>query len=74
MAILYNQASPTEINEDEFSHVVLLSPVNKKIEYYFLAAWEQDPDGIGTKQEFIEYIDNLVELLNNPVVVELVKD
>lgn len=74
MAILYSQASPTEINEDEFSHVVLLSPVNNTVEYYFLAAWEHDPDGIGTKQEFIEYLDNQVELLNNPVDIKIAMD
>ena len=72
MAILYTQDSPVELNEDEFSHVVLLSPVNNRIEYYFLAAWEQEPGGITTKQEFIEYLDKQVDLLNNPVEINII--
>jgi hypothetical protein len=72
MAILYNQDSPVEINEDVFSHVVLLSPVNNKVEYYFLAAWEQETNGVKTKQEFIDYLDEQVNFLNNPVDIRII--
>ncbi len=74
MAILYNQSEPVEITEDDLSHVVVLSPANNQVEYYFLAAWEQESDGIKTKQEFVEYLDAQINRLNTPVEVSIDKE
>lgn len=71
MAVLFSQDSPAEITEDELSYVVLMSPADNRVEYYFLAAWEQEPNGITSKEEFIEYLDQQVTLLNNPVKISV---
>ncbi|KPL14409.1 MAG: hypothetical protein AMS26_10705 [Bacteroides sp. SM23_62] len=70
MAIMFNRNYLIEITEDELSHVVVLEPDNGSLTYYFLAAWEQEPDGIKTKEEFIEYLKEMVQRLNHPLMVQ----
>ncbi len=72
IAILYNTSALIEHTEDELSYVVKLKPADKKVEYYFCAAWEQEPNGIKSEQEFIEYLNNTLIILNNPPVIELI--
>ena len=71
MAVLFNNSDLVELTEDEFSHVVVLKPKFKKLDYYFTSAWEQEPGGITTKEDFIEYLDQMVQELNNAVKVKL---
>ena len=66
MAILYNKNDLIKIDEDEYSHVVVLKPTENKLNYYFLAAWEKELNGIKSKEEFIEYLNNEINKLNNP--------
>jgi len=71
IAVLYKQSDLIELSEDELSHIIQLKPEQGKFEYYFCAAWEQEPDGITNEEEFIKYLDHTIALLNNPIVVEL---
>jgi len=71
IAIFYKHVNLLEITEDEFSHVIKLKPENGKAEYYFCAAWEQEPDGIKDRNDFIKYLDETLEQLNNPPVVKV---
>jgi len=70
IAIIYKKKDLLEITQDEVSEIVKLKPNNKKLEYYFCAAWEQEPNGIKTQEEFEKYLKDVVEELNNPVTVE----
>lgn len=70
MAILFKNDDLIELTEDEHSQVVVLKPKHKSLEYYFLAAWEQEPGGITNNEEFIKYLDETVDKLNNPIYSE----
>ena len=67
MAILFKKGDLLEITEDDHSHVLVLKPTNNKITYYFLAAWEKEPEGITKENEFLSWLDEVVQKLNNPV-------
>jgi hypothetical protein len=71
IAVLYNAKDLIKQTEDKLSHVLVLRPSNSKVEYYFTAAWIQEPNGIKNQNEFVNYLDNLLIKLNNPIVVEL---
>jgi hypothetical protein len=70
MAILYKTKDLIKLAEDEDDHVVVLKPFENKLTYYFLAAWEQEPGGIKNKTEFIDYLNEQTEILNNKPVVK----
>ncbi|RDV15440.1 DUF4861 domain-containing protein [Pontibacter diazotrophicus] len=70
IAVLFRMKDLLEITEDELSHVVQLKPSGNKVEYYFLAAWELEPEGIKTKTDFIKYLNKTAQELENPVQVQ----
>lgn len=70
MAILYRTEDLVEITEDEHSHVVVLHPNNGSLVYYFLGAWQQEPDGIQTRAEFEAYLDDVITRLNQPIEIQ----
>jgi len=55
--------------ETEDSYVLILKPTEGKLNYYFAAAWEQEPEGIKTYEEFINYLDETLIILNQPLEV-----
>lgn len=66
MAIFYEIATTTEVKKGEFDYLIEFKPTTKPISYYFLAAWEQEVNGIKTENEFIKYLDTkLAELTAN---------
>lgn len=69
IAVIFSSNQKMEFTQDDNSHVVVLKPENNNLSYYFLAAWEQEKDGIKDKESFIKYLDQLVEELSNPLVV-----
>lgn len=69
MAVLYRQADLLEQAEDELSRVVVLQPNAGKLDYYFLAAWEKEPNGITSKEEFIHYLDEVLMELDRSITV-----
>ncbi len=70
MAILFKQNDLIEITEDEYSHVVVLKPEDGSLTYYFLAAWEKEPDGIKTKEGFVDYLNETVQKLDHSIMVQ----
>lgn len=70
IAILFKKKDLIELTEDAVSQIVKLKPNNGKLEYYFCAAWEQEPGGIKTQEEFDKYLLTVVEELNNPLTIE----
>lgn len=71
IAILFNSKEQPKITEDELSYIVKLKPINKKVTYYFCAAWEQELNGIKSQKEFETYLNNVIQELNNPIKVEI---
>ncbi|MCG3120085.1 MAG: hypothetical protein ALAOOOJD_02686 [bacterium] len=70
MAVLYQKNDLSEVTEDQFSHVVVLKPKNGRLTYYFLGAWEQEPNGIRTAEEFEAYLNQTVRELNSPIAID----
>jgi hypothetical protein len=73
IVIFYPQTDLIEITEDPLSYIVKLKPSDGKVIYYFAAAWDQEEDGIRNTEEFKNYLDKTITLLNNPVFVEIKK-
>lgn len=70
IAVLYPGKQLLQLAEDDLNHVVILTPENGKVSYYFLAAWDQEPNGITTSQAFVDYLNTTVQQLNQPIVVD----
>lgn len=71
MAVLFAPESSIEFAGDEHNHVVKLKPYSGHLEYYFLAAWELEPNGITDKESFMDYLERTAEDLANPVTVSV---
>jgi hypothetical protein len=71
IAVLFKRSDLIELTKDQYSHIVKLKPSNGKLDYYFVAAWEGEPNGIKTEEGFIAYLDKLARELAAPVVVEV---
>jgi hypothetical protein len=72
MAIFYRSEDLIKLAEDDLNYVIVLKPNANKLTYYFLAAWEQEPGGIKSKAEFIDYLNEQNEVLNNRLVVKYI--
>jgi len=70
MAIFYKSENLVKLTEDEENHVIILKPDNNELEYYFAAAWENEKEGIKNINEFREYLETTITLLNNPLLVK----
>ncbi|NOQ98166.1 MAG: DUF4861 domain-containing protein, partial [Calditrichae bacterium] len=71
MAVLYNKSDLIERVDDGQSHIVVLKPDQGKLRYYFLAAWEQEQEGIKNLAKFREYLDREILKLNKPISLTL---
>lgn len=71
LAVIFRNEDLIEITDDPFSYVVQLKPVNGKVEYYFLAAWELEKDGIKNEKQFVDYLDQTIKELNQPLIVNI---
>jgi len=70
IAILYNTANLATITEDLINHIVVLKPENNILHYNLVAAWEKEPGGINTKAEFMAYLNSLIAILNQPLIIK----
>lgn len=70
MAVLYKKSDWMETTADDLSHVVVLKPSGNKLTYYFLAAWEQEPNGIKTEEAFQKYLEDEIQKLSTPLAVK----
>lgn len=57
MAILYRIDQVAEIHDSKYDHLVIFHPSETPITYYFLGAWDQEPQGITSKNQFLEILD-----------------
>ena len=73
LVIFYRTKQLQKITQDELNHVVILTPQNGKVEYYFMPTWELDWEPIVDKIAFQKCIDEVLDKLNNPAVVSYKK-
>ena len=64
MAILYKVEEIEELTENSDNHLIVFKPGLKKVTYYFLGAWSDEPKGIKTKDEFIKDLDEKLLMLD----------
>lgn len=70
IALFYNNNGLIKQTEDDANYIVELKPQDEKVQYYFCAAWEKEPNGIKNIDEFKEYLELVNSELNNPVKIE----
>lgn len=63
MALLFKRSTRLQQTEDEHNLVSLIRVPDQRMEYYFLAAWQGEPGGIQSKDEFVAYLDQQIEAL-----------
>ena len=64
MAIFYEINTVESLVDAEFDHLLIFKPTTKSNSFYLLGAWEQEKEGIKTKEEFIKYLDEKLSILN----------
>lgn len=62
MAVFYNKSELDKTMEGPHDHLVVFKP-EERITYYFLAAWEQEKNGLTSKEEFVEDINAKLQKL-----------
>ena len=65
MALFYKTTDVKEVKEGPHDHLVIFNETAEPITYYFLAAWEQEPGGITTKEAFLSELDEHLNALQN---------
>lgn len=62
-----------QITEDALNHIVVLTPENNYVEYYFMPTWELDNEPVTTKEQFMKCIEEVLDRLNNDIDVTINK-
>jgi hypothetical protein len=71
LAVLFSPSSFAGFSEDNFSHVVDMNVADGRLEYYFLAAWSGEIDGITDEATFLTYVQKIARELANPLKVQI---
>ena len=71
IAVFYRRSELQKLTEDDLNYVLKLKPMNGKVEFYFCAAWDQEPEGIKNRNDFIQYLDDKLKQLDNPLIVKI---
>lgn len=67
IAVFYRTKDLVQRTQDEYSRIVVLKQKTQALQYYFAAAWQQEKDGIKTKEAFIRYLQETIMMLSNPI-------
>jgi hypothetical protein len=65
MAIFYEVNSIESLESTNLDYLLVFKPTKTATSFYFLAAWEQEKDGIKNKEQFIQYLNERLAVLNN---------
>lgn len=63
MAVLLRKQALVSRHTTKQNYVSVVQPAGKAFDYYFLAAWDGEPGGIGTQDEFSKYLEQAAEKL-----------
>jgi hypothetical protein len=64
MAIFYEISTIENIADTDLDYLLVFKPTTKAVTFYLLGAWEQEVNGIKTKEEFAQYLDKQLQVLN----------
>ena len=67
LVVFYKTKQLKQITQDDLNHVVVLTPENGYVEYYFMPTWELDWEPVNNKETFIQCIDEVMNKLNHPL-------
>ncbi len=71
IVLFYKKSDLIKQGETVLNYYVSLKPIKNKVNYAFAAAWEKELNGIKTKEEFIDYINDEISKLNNPLKIKV---
>ncbi|UOE41968.1 DUF4861 domain-containing protein [Chryseobacterium suipulveris] len=64
MAVFYKISDTEEIYKGKDDYLIRFKPTTEKVTFYFLGAWEKEPNGIKTEKEFLKYLNQNLSKLN----------
>lgn len=64
MALFYQTNTITSEIDGEYDHLLVFKPTTSEVSFYLLGAWEQEVNGIKNKEQFLQYLDQLLTVLN----------
>lgn len=64
MALFYEVSTIENTVDTDLDYLLVFKPTTKWTSFYLLGAWEQEVNGIKTKEEFVKYLDERLEVLN----------
>ncbi|MBO9586333.1 MAG: DUF4861 family protein [Flavobacterium sp.] len=64
MAIFYEISTIENSADTDLDYLLVFKPTTKAVTFYLLGAWEQEVNGIKTKEEFTKYLDKQLDVLN----------
>ena len=73
IGVLFQRNQRVLQTEDDTSYVSVINASKGLLDYYFLAAWDHEPDGIKTEAEFTAYLDREVMRLSVPLDAMIAK-
>ena len=83
MAVLFKRGKLDQLTADEHSHVAVMeltglppaapgsSNQARKLDYYLLAAWQGEKNGITNQADFVAYLKQQLEILDRPLRVKI---
>jgi hypothetical protein len=69
LAVFYNNDVTESLRYDNENHFVVINPIESIVQYYFAAAWEKESEPINSRLAFINYLQQLDAVLNNPIQI-----
>ncbi len=73
LALLAPASQDPRMATDKLNHLMVFDTKESYFKYYFLAAWQLEPNGIQTLEAFKAYLQTELDALENPVRIEAVK-
>ncbi len=71
MALLFRKKDLEQQTTDANNYASVVSAADNDAEYYFLAAWEQELNGIKTREQFVNYVESEAKRLTLAPRVQL---
>lgn len=64
MAIFYEISTIESTQDTDLDYLLVFKPTTKAVTFYLMGAWEQEVNGIKSKEEFEKYLNEKLEVLN----------
>lgn len=71
MAVIFRRGDRQQQTQDDGSYVSVMNTNGGELDYYFVAVWDKEPNGIKTEAGFKAYLDQEVERLTKEPRVRL---